>query len=206
MQTLQLRLHEERKARLIRMKAWQCGAPVVQLPKRDIPIPPPKVVVPEVKHKEEKPPEYRGWFWPAERIDMEHLKIQHVVQAVISFYGISIDEIKSDRRCRRITRPRMVAAYLARTLTTASWGQIGRVLRRDHTTIMYACKKLGPTAKDDPEIQKILIAIVGQANENTQDSLDSNQSGGKVCNDPQRFEPRGEQDPAVLGSPKTPTA
>jgi hypothetical protein len=165
MQTSLVRqLHEKRKARLIRMKAWHGNVPIVQLPKRDIPIPPPKVVV----EKEEKPVEHKGWFWPVEVVDMERLKINHVVQAVCSFYGISETEIKSDRRYNRITRPRMVAAYLARTLTTASWGQIGKVLRKDHTTVMYACKKLEPTAKDDPEIQKILQALAKeQGNENT---------------------------------------
>lgn len=167
MQTLQLRLHEERKARLIRMKAWHGRAPVVPLPKRDIPISPPKVVAPRVEHKEEKPVEHKGWFWPAETVDMEQLKISHILRAVCSFYGLTETEIKSDRRFNSITRPRMVAAYLARTLTTASWGQIGRVLRKDHTTIMYACRKLGPTAKDDPEIQKILAALTNeQGNEN----------------------------------------
>jgi hypothetical protein len=140
------------------MKAWQGGAPVAQLPKRDIPIPPPKVVVHD-KPLPAFPPGFTTWFWPAEPVDMERLKIQNVVQAVCSFYGMSMEEIKSDRRYNRITRPRMVAAYLARTLTMASWGQIGRVLRKDHTTVMYACKKLGPTAKDDPEIQKILAAL-----------------------------------------------
>jgi hypothetical protein len=164
MQPLQLRLHEERKARLIRMKAWQGGQPV-QLPKRDIPIPPPKVVVPD-KPLPAFPPSFTTWFWPAEPVDMERLKIQNVVQAVCSFYGMSMEEIKSDRRYNRITRPRMVAAYLARTLTTASWGQIGKVLKKDHTTVMYACRKLGPTAQDDPEIQKILAALTPKANEN----------------------------------------
>jgi hypothetical protein len=160
MQTLQLRLHEERKARLIRMKAWHGGRPVVQLPKRDIPIPPPKVVI----ENGEKPIEHRGWFWLMDPVDLEQRKVKHVLRAVCSFYRVSIDEIKSDRRYNRIARPRQVAAYLARTLTTASWGQIGKVLRRDHTTVMYACRKLAPTAKDDPEIQKILAALTPSKN------------------------------------------
>jgi hypothetical protein len=165
MQTSLVRqLHEERKARLIRMKAWQGGAPVVPLPKRDIPIPPPKVVVMDKPPLPTFPPGFTTWFWPAEPVDMERLKINHVVQAVCSFYGMSMDEIKSDRRYNRITRPRMVAAYLARTLTTASWGRIGKVLKKDHTTMMYACRKLGPTAKDDPEIQKILAALTPSEN------------------------------------------
>jgi hypothetical protein len=170
MQTSLVRqLHEERKARLIRMKAWQGNVPVVvQIPQaRMFPPPPPKVVLPKEEVKEEKPPEFEGWFWPAEMVDMDNLRIHHVVQAVCSFYGMSMEEIKSDRRYNRITKPRMVAAYLARTLTTASWGQIAKVLKKDHTTMMYAYRKLGPTAKDDPEIRKILAALTpGEANAN----------------------------------------
>jgi hypothetical protein len=189
MQTSLVRqLHEERKARLVRMKAWTGNAPVLQLPKRDTPVPPPKVVLTEVqetKAQEEadrwsKPPRRKTWFWVVDKADEEALKVHHVLKVVANYYDRSPELILSERRTADIVRPRMVACYVARKLTSAPLSTIGRVLKRDHTTVLHAVQKLSPTAHEDGEIQQIINTLIGESNENTQGSLGSNEQSREV--------------------------
>ncbi len=59
----------------------------------------------------------------------------------------------SARRARSIARPRQIAMYLAKNLTTSSYPEIGRKFGgRDHTTIMHAVKKVEELLVHDSEM------------------------------------------------------
>ena len=59
----------------------------------------------------------------------------------------------SARRARQIARPRQIAMYLSKNLTSLSYPEIGRKFgNRDHTTIMHAVKKIEDVIKLDPEL------------------------------------------------------
>ena len=59
----------------------------------------------------------------------------------------------SARRARSIARPRQIAMYLAKNLTTSSYPEIGRKFGgRDHTTIMHAVKKIEELLIHDSEL------------------------------------------------------
>jgi chromosomal replication initiator protein len=52
-------------------------------------------------------------------------------------------EMQSSRRARVVARPRQVAMYLAKQLTSRSLPEIGRKFGgRDHTTVIHAVKKI----------------------------------------------------------------
>ena len=56
----------------------------------------------------------------------------------------------SARRSRDIARPRQVAMYLAKNLTSLSYPEIGRQFGgRDHTTVMHAVKTVENLSKSD---------------------------------------------------------
>ena len=56
----------------------------------------------------------------------------------------------SARRSRIITRPRQIAMYLAKNLTTRSLPEIGRKFGgRDHTTVIHAIRKVQELKKND---------------------------------------------------------
>ena len=65
-----------------------------------------------------------------------------IAALVCEEFGISLVDLLSDRRAREVARPRMVALYLAKTLTDLSLPQIGRAFSRDHTTVMHACNEI----------------------------------------------------------------
>src|SRR6185437_16380712 len=64
--------------------------------------------------------------------------IAEIQYAVAERFGVPMMEMVSDRRARRVARPRQVAMYLSRELTPMSLPGIGKHFGgRDHTTIMH---------------------------------------------------------------------
>ena len=59
-------------------------------------------------------------------------------------------DFHSPQRARRVARPRQVAMYLARKLTTRSLPEIGRRFGgRDHTTVLHACRRIEALCAED---------------------------------------------------------
>jgi chromosomal replication initiator protein len=81
------------------------------------------------------------------------VSIETIQQEVCRYAGVSIAELKGDRRTKRVVIPRQVAMYLARELTDASLPAIGRAFGgRDHTTVIYAVQKVGRQMADEGEV------------------------------------------------------
>ncbi len=72
---------------------------------------------------------------------------------VCKFYKISKTEMLSSRRSRYLVRPRQIAIYLTKILTSKSLPEIGRDFsNRDHTTVIHSIKTIENLKKDDPEL------------------------------------------------------
>ena len=66
----------------------------------------------------------------------------------------------SARRSRSLARPRQIAMYLSKILTTNSLPDIGRQFsNRDHTTVIHAVKKIDELMKKDNEIDRYITEI-----------------------------------------------
>jgi chromosomal replication initiator protein len=62
-----------------------------------------------------------------------------------------LTDMFSARRARNVARPRQVAMYLAKQLTSRSLPEIGRKFgNRDHTTVMHAVSRVGQLIEVDP--------------------------------------------------------
>ncbi len=69
--------------------------------------------------------------------------IQEIQKRVSEHWNIRVSEMSSARRSRNIARPRQVAMYLAKQLTSKSLPDIGRHFGdRDHTTVMHAVARV----------------------------------------------------------------
>ncbi len=77
------------------------------------------------------------------RANDRRITIDEIQRKVAEHFNIKVAEMFSDRRARVVARPRQVAMYLAKQLTTRSLPEIGRKFGgRDHTTVMHAVKKI----------------------------------------------------------------
>lgn len=76
------------------------------------------------------------------RASDRRITIEEIQKHVASHFNVKLSEMSSHRRARSVARPRQVAMYLAKQLTSRSLPEIGRKFERDHTTVMHAVKKV----------------------------------------------------------------
>jgi chromosomal replication initiator protein len=71
--------------------------------------------------------------------------------AVARHFGITAGQLKGKSREQTIARARCLAMYLCRQHTDLTFAQIGRLFgRRDHSTVLHACRKAADLAAGDP--------------------------------------------------------
>ncbi len=77
------------------------------------------------------------------RANSRQVTIEEIQKRVAEHYNIKFGDMHSPRRARAVARPRQVAMYLAKQLTSRSLPEIGRKFGgRDHTTVMHAVRKV----------------------------------------------------------------
>ena len=84
-------------------------------------------------------------------------KIQNVVS---NYFNIALSEMLSQRRSRPLARPRQIAMYLSKKMTSRSLPEIGRrFANRDHTTVIHAVKTITRLSEQDDEMKKNINQI-----------------------------------------------
>ena len=87
------------------------------------------------------------------RASSRRVTVDDIQKQVSKHFSIRTSDMFSARRARSIARPRQIAMYLAKNLTTSSYPEIGRKFGgRDHTTIMHAVKKVEELLIHDSEL------------------------------------------------------
>lgn len=87
------------------------------------------------------------------RANDRHITIEDIQKAVAGHYNIKLSEMHSARRSRVVARPRQVAMYLAKRLTSKSLPEIGRKFGgKDHTTVMHAVKRIDELRQGDGDL------------------------------------------------------
>ena len=87
------------------------------------------------------------------RASSRQVSVDSIQKRVAAHYDVRVSEMFSARRARNIARPRQVAMYLAKNLTSLSYPDIGRQFGgRDHTTVMHAVKTIDSLSKSDGQL------------------------------------------------------
>jgi chromosomal replication initiator protein len=80
----------------------------------------------------------------------KRVTIDEIQRRVAEHYNMRIGDMVSARRARSVARPRQVAMYLAKQLTSRSLPEIGKKFgNRDHTTVMHACARVSSLITQD---------------------------------------------------------
>ena len=85
--------------------------------------------------------------------------IDEIQKKVAEYFNISVKEMQSSRRARNVARPRQIAMYLAKQLTSRSLPEIGRKFDRDHTTVMHAVRKVEELIVEDTSLSENVEAL-----------------------------------------------
>ena len=84
------------------------------------------------------------------RATEKRVTIDEIQRKVAEHYNIRLADMHSQRRARAVARPRQVAMYLAKQLTTRSLPEIGRKFGgRDHTTVIHAVRRVEELVSQD---------------------------------------------------------
>ena len=99
------------------------------------------------------------------RANDRKVSIDDIKRRVADYYNVKLTELDSVRRARAIARPRQIAMYLCKQLTSRSLPEIGRKFGgRDHTTVMHAVKKVEELRQTDSSLAEDIDLLKRQLN------------------------------------------
>ena len=89
------------------------------------------------------------------------VNIEEIQKKVSQHFNVKMSDMSSSRRSRTVARPRQIAMYLSKNLTSRSLPEIGRRFgNRDHTTVIHAVKKVEELRnKDDSFDEDVQLLI-----------------------------------------------
>ena len=87
--------------------------------------------------------------------------VEDIQRAACEFFNIRLSDLKSHRRHRAVSFPRMVAMYVCRQRLKLSYPELGdRFGGKDHTTVMSAVKKIGRLIDEEDQDVSVAIAAI----------------------------------------------
>ena len=89
------------------------------------------------------------------------VNIEEIQKKVSQHFNIKMSDMSSARRSRTVARPRQVAMYLSKNLTSRSLPEIGRRFgNRDHTTVIHAVKKVEELRNKDASFDEDVQLLI----------------------------------------------
>ncbi len=89
-----------------------------------------------------------------ERDCIRSVKLADIEKAVCQMFQVTSVELKSAKRSRSVSQPRMLAMYLSRRLTACAYSEIGQYFgNRNHSTVMAAERKVRRLIDQEGEIR-----------------------------------------------------
>jgi len=90
------------------------------------------------------------------------LTFLEIQTAVAKNYGVQVDDMSSEERPQSVALPRQIAMFLCRKLTTHSLSEIGDAFKKNHSTIVHACKAIIARldTEKDGELKRNVYSIV----------------------------------------------
>lgn len=86
-----------------------------------------------------------------------------IIAATAQYFRLSVDDLYGSSRSQSVATARQIAMYLCRERTNLSLPKIGQLFgNRDHTTVMYACKKIAQLMKERRSIYNQVSEITTQ--------------------------------------------
>ncbi len=86
--------------------------------------------------------------------------IEDIQKAISIYFKIKVSDLNSQKRMRYIAYPRQIAMYLARTLTNASFPEIGTQFgNKDHSTVIHSVNKIDNLYKTDQSVKDVIEKI-----------------------------------------------
>ena len=84
----------------------------------------------------------------------ESISLDKIMKVVADAYQISVTDLKGKKKDKKYAVPRQISIYIAREMTEISYTELGNEYSgKDHSTMMYADKKIRDLLKTDPSLE-----------------------------------------------------
>ena len=87
------------------------------------------------------------------------ITIGEIKKAVASYYRMHVEDLEAQNRQREFVKARQICMFLGRQLTSRSYPEIGRAMRRDHTTCMHGDQRVRARIAKDAYLAAEVEAI-----------------------------------------------
>ena len=89
------------------------------------------------------------------------ITVENIQKTVADYFKIKVADLFSKKRSRQIARPRQVAMWLSREVTSHSFPEIGDAFGgRDHTTVIHAVKTIDSLRAKESELNHDLHVLL----------------------------------------------
>jgi len=93
--------------------------------------------------------------------ESQKFTIEGIQKVVADYFNVKVSDLRAKRRTVSIVRPRQIAMYLIRELTTHSLPEIGEFFGgKDHTTVLHSCSKIAKERDGDVEVRLLLEKLI----------------------------------------------
>ena len=100
------------------------------------------------------------------RTEPRHVTCEDVMDAVATYYSVTVDDLKGPRRSRDVAVPRQIAMYISREIVGAPLTMIGEAFGgRDHSTVNHACQKVAQDMKASSALTTLISDLTQQLQE-----------------------------------------
>ena len=96
----------------------------------------------------------------------EPVTVDRIISEVANIYGVTSDDIKSNKRSQQISTARKVAVYVIKEITQMSLTAIGAEIGgRDHSTVVYYNNDIEARMEKNPQIRGTVDDIIKNISE-----------------------------------------
>lgn len=94
------------------------------------------------------------------RANNRRITVKDIQREVAEHFAVRLSDMLSTKRTRVLVRPRQIAMYLAKQMTTKSLPEIARDFQgKDHTTVMYAVRRIEEMRQTDSDLDSDLTLL-----------------------------------------------
>jgi len=94
------------------------------------------------------------------RVQNRAVSLENIQKTVADFYRVKVNDLFSKKRTADLVKPRQIAMYFAKDLTSLSLPEIGDAFGgRDHTTVLHAVRKITEARKNDQQLNHELHVL-----------------------------------------------
>ncbi len=86
--------------------------------------------------------------------------LDNIQKTVADFYKLRVSDLTSDKRTRNLARPRQIAMFISKELTNHSLPEIGVAYKRDHTTVLHACRQVVKLRESDRQLDEEVATLL----------------------------------------------